>query len=320
VKWLLDLLEATLPAVTVNGETLDARVRALLWLGERRASIHTLEPAVARVQALQRQRLLPVPANHLAAVEDFEAAGLAMRRYTPNEVEAGGPALLFFHGGGFVIGGLDSHDTLCRLLADHSGVEIIAVDYRLAPEHPFPAAADDALAAWTWFKTQPHTRHLAGGDSAGGNLAMVIAQQVEDRPDALLLIYPATDRANKRPSRDTYATGFMYTSVISTWFKDHYLPPGIDRSDPRVSPLLFDDLSEQPPAHVLVAGFDILRDEIQAYIERLKQADVPLTVQLETSLPHGFTALAGASPTVRAAIRRCAVALRTLAHPKAGQP
>jgi acetyl esterase len=149
---------------------------------------------------------------------------------------------------------------------------------------------------------------------------MVIAQQVEDRPDALLLIYPATDRANKRPSRDTYATGFMYTSVISTWFKDHYLPPGIDRSDPRVSPLLFDDLSEQPPAHVLVAGFDILRDEIQAYIERLKQADVPLTVQLETSLPHGFTALAGASPTVRAAIRRCAVALRTLAHPKAGQP
>ena len=179
---------------------------------------------------------------------------------------------------------------------------------------------DDALAAWTWFREQAYSGHLAGGDSAGGNLALVIAQQAQRRPDALLLIYPATDRANKRPSRETYATGFLYTAVISTWFKDLYLPSGIDRTDPRVSPLLFDDLSEQPPAHVLVAGFDILRDEIQAYIERLRQADVPVTVQLETGLPHGFTAVAGASPTARAAIRTCAGALRSLAHPKAGRP
>ena len=312
MTWLVGLLQRLLPAVTVDGDTLDPRVRALIWLGDRRASIHTYDPPTARAQALSRQRLMPVPHTDVQT-EDFTAVGLAMRKYTPPQ--ATDRALLFFHGGGFVIGSLDSHDTLCRLLAQDSGSVIISVDYRLAPEHPFPAAVDDALSAWRWFREQPFGRHLVGGDSAGGNLSLVIAQQADQRPDGLLLIYPATDRATHRPSRDTYGHGFMYTTPISTWFKDHYLPSGVDRQDPRVSPVFFEDLRGQPPAHVLVAGFDILRDEIEAYLERMNEAGVPHTVQREPTLHHGFTALAGASPTVQRAIRDCAEALKTLGGP-----
>ena len=308
VRWLLDLLTATLPAVEVAGDRLDPRVRALLWLGELRPSIATYSPAEARQQARQRQRMLPVPKVDLD-VEDLHAAGLPMRRYTP--ANPAGAALLYFHGGGFVIGGLDSHDLLCRLLARDSGVEVIAVDYRLAPEHVFPAAVDDAQAAWDWFVQQPYRRHLVGGDSAGANLAAMLAHT--RRPDGQLLIYPATDRHNHRPSRDTYARGFLYTTAMSTWFKDHYLPPRVDRRDPLVSPIFFEELSGQCPAHVLIAGFDILRDEGEAYVERLREAGVPVTVQLERSLPHGFIALLGAIPTGQEAVRTAAQALRRLA-------
>jgi acetyl esterase len=254
---------------------------------------------------------MPTPAVSMYSIEDFEAAGLPMRRYQPT-ADRPTRCLLYFHGGGFVIGGLDSHDHLCRALAKESGCQVIAVDYRLAPEHPYPAAADDALAAWSWFREQPFAAHYVGGDSAGGNLAAVVAQQAAQKPDAQLLIYPATDRHTQRPSRTLFAKGFLYTETMSAWFKKQYLPQEIDRRDERVSPHFREDFSDQPPAYVVLAGFDILLDEGLAYAVKLRTAGVQTEVQLEESLVHGFTALVGACPEALRAVDDTGAGFRAL--------
>lgn len=311
MKWLHRLLRWVLPSIEVDGRELDQDLRALLFLANRNRPLEDYPPVEARSQATKRRKLLPKPPVELFAVEDLNAAGLPMRRYRPSSTPSG-RGLLYFHGGGFVIGDLESHDHLCRTLAKEGDCEVIAVDYRLAPEHPFPAAVEDALAAWTWFREQPFERRLVGGDSAGANLAAVICQQAEHPPDGQLLIYPATDRHGDWPSRSTYAEGFLLTSAMAVWFKEHYLPEGIDRQDERVSPLFREDLSGQPPAYVLLAGFDILLDEGRAYIDKLKAAGVPVTVQFEGSLIHGFSSLAGVSPASLRAVQQAGRCLRAL--------
>jgi len=311
VQWLLTILRWVLPATEVDGQRLDQDLRALLFLSNKRRSLETYEPPDARIRALKSQKLIPRPHVPMHAVTELHAAGLAMRRYQPTP-KPSGDGLLYFHGGGFVVGGLESHDHLCRVLAKESGCELIAVDYRLAPEHPFPAAVNDALAAWQWFQNEPFARHFIGGDSAGGNLTAVVCQQTETKPDAQLLIYPATDAVTIRPSRTTFSDGFLYTGAMSNWFKKHYLPEGTDRNDERISPFYRTDVSDQPPAHVLVAGFDILHDEGVAYAEKLKQAGVPVTVQSEPSLIHGFTQVAGACPAALRAIQDAGRGLRNL--------
>ena len=311
MNFLLKIIRWFLSPLEIDGRRLDPDLQAVLFLSNRRAPLDSYAPPEARRQALRGQKLMPPPFVPTHHVEDLHAAGLSMRRYQPAS-EASTTGLLYFHGGGFVIGGLDSHDHLCRTLAHEGDCVVIAVDYRLAPEHPFPAAVEDALAAWRWFREQPFTRHLVGGDSAGGNLAAVVCQHAETKPGGQLLIYPATDRVTVRPSRETFAEGFLYTQAMSTWFMDHYLPAGIDRSAERVSPLLREDLRGQPPAHVLLAGFDILRDEGEAYVEKLQGANVQVTVQREDSLIHGFSALAGACPGALLALQNAGRALRSL--------
>ena len=315
VKFLLKILRLFLSPLEVKGRVLDPQIRAILFIANRKKRLEAFEPIKARQQALKSQRLMPRRVVAVDLVEDFNVDGIAMRRYRPFNKEAS-RGLLYFHGGGFVIGGLDSHDHVCRALAVEGDCEVISVDYRLAPEHPFPAATDDAMNAWNWFKTQAYDEFLVGGDSAGGTLAIVISQQSDSRPDGQLLIYPSTNRHDKKDPNGPFADGFLYTVSMSNYFTKHYLPKGTDTTDHRVSPAFRANLSDQPPAHLVVAGYDILYDEGIDYAKRLAEAGVPVTIQDEQSLVHGFIALAGASERAWRAVKDAGTALKTLSGRK----
>lgn len=231
------------------------------------------------------------------------AAGpLATRVYTPNGFVAPGPLLVFFHGGGFMSGSLASHDSVCRMLASTAGVKVVSVDYRLAPEHPFPAAPDDCIAAYldviaraADFGADP-TRIAVGGDSAGGNLAAVVANATRgDSPPAFqLLIYPVTDLSAERESYELFAEGFFLTRADIRDVTEKYTPDRFTRTDPRVSPLLEADLAGAPPAFVATAVADPLRDEGKLYAERLSAAGVPVTHE-RFPLIHGFVNMSESS-------------------------
>jgi len=226
------------------------------------------------------------------------AGPLAARLYVPGEASARGPLLVYFHGGGWVQGSVVSHDPACRLLAHLSGVRILSIDYRLAPEHPFPAGAEDALAAYAQV-AECHAelgadpaRLALGGDSAGGNLAAVAAQAAHtDRalppPAFQLLIYPALDMSRKPDSRRLFGERFLLTEQSMAWYEDQYVPDPGQRADPRVSPLLASELAGLPPAHIATCLADPLRDEGEAYARGLREAGVPVSLQRHP-LIHGF--------------------------------
>jgi acetyl esterase len=223
---------------------------------------------------------------------------LAARLYVPGEAPARGALLVYFHGGGWVQGSVASHDPACRMLAHLSGARILSIDYRLAPEHPFPAGAEDALAAYAQvaerhveFGADP-ARLALGGDSAGGNLAAVTAQAARaDRtlpaPAFQLLIYPALDMSRKPDSRRLFGERFLLTEDSMSWYENQYVPDPALRIDPRVSPLLAADLAGLAPAHIATCLADPLRDEGEAYACRLREAGVPVSLQRHP-LIHGF--------------------------------
>jgi acetyl esterase len=230
------------------------------------------------------------------------------------------PLLVYFHGGGWTVGGLDTHDGPCRFLAAHSGAAVLSVDYRLAPEHPFPAAAEDALAAFRWaagsageLGADP-ARIAVIGDSAGGNLAAAVSLLARDldgpRPAMQALIYPVTDAVGGQRSRDLFARGFLLTKADMDWFEHHYLPDASMAADPRVSVLRAENLVGLPPAYVTTAGFDPLRDEGEAYAERLRAAGVQVALRRHPGLIHGFANLTAISRTARAAMHELCGALR----------
>jgi acetyl esterase len=238
---------------------------------------------------LESARPLSIPAPH---------GSIPARIYTPKRLRqtAGlAPCLVFFHGGGFVIGNLDSHDVACRQLAHEGELIVISVDYRLAPEHKFPAAPEDAIAATKWVAANAQqlgvdaARLFVGGDSAGGNLAAVTAIAVRETGPKLagqVLIYPATDFAMNHPSHREPETSLLLTHSVIKWFIDHYMGDA-DRSDWRASPVRA-KLEGLPPAYVLVAGADPLRDEGNEYAERLTQAGVAVTYRFFPGQFHGF--------------------------------
>jgi acetyl esterase len=252
----------------------------------------------------QAVRVVEGPRIPLPSVREMSIAGaegpLRARLYQPEEAaeEASGPLLVYYHGGGWVRGDLDTHDQPCRLLAKSSGVSVLSVDYRLAPEYPFPAAVDDALAAFRDALARAAElgvdpgRIAVGGDSAGGHLAAVTAQlaAADDgfAPAFQLLIYPATDSAEVAASRVTFAEGFVLTKEEMDWYEERFLSPTQDRRDPRVSPLWAQDLSNLPPGLVVTAGFDPLRDEGEAYARRLREAGVPTLLRRHAGYVHGF--------------------------------
>jgi acetyl esterase len=246
---------------------------------------------------------------------------IPLRVYTP--VAAGGdalPAILFFHGGGFVIGDLDCYDGLCRTLANESGCRVIAVDYRLAPEHPFPAAVEDCFAAAKWVEANAPelgvdpNRLAVAGDSAGGNLAAVMCLLAKANKGAphfafQLLIYPVTGFVAGHSERP-FGTGYFLENGTIEWFRDHYIAKDADLSDFRLSPLDAKDVSGLPPAYIVTAGFDPLRDGAVAYAEKLKQAGVAVSHMDYPTLIHGFFSMQGLIPLSGGAVAAAAHAVR----------
>jgi acetyl esterase len=229
------------------------------------------------------------------------SGSIPARIYTPLKLRnASGlaPGLVFFHGGGWVIGDLDSHDVVCRKLADEGELIVISVDYRLAPEHKFPAAVDDAIAATTWIAGHAQefgidaSRLLVGGDSAGGNLAAVVAIAARDSDGPAIsgqvLVYPATDFAMTHASHREPETSILLTHSVIRWFRDHYLNGISDIGDWRASPARAKSFAGLPPAYVLTAGADPLRDEGDEYARRLKEAGVAVTWRTFPGQFHGF--------------------------------
>ncbi|WP_051943521.1 alpha/beta hydrolase [Streptacidiphilus rugosus] len=258
----------------------------------------------------------------LAEVRDLGAGGsvpVPMRLYRP-DTAAGRPLLVFLHGGGFVICDLDTHDRTARELAHRTGAAVLSVDYRLAPEHPFPAAAEDALAALSWAVAHAAelgcdpARVFVGGDSAGGNLAVGAALGLRDAGGPALagqlLIYPSVQQDVAGGSAEEFAQGYFMTIDHIRWFSRQYLGPSGDPYDPRASPVLAADLAGLPPALLVVADCDTLRDQALAYARRLAAAGVPAEVQLHPGVFHGFLGVLGALPEAESALAGAASWLR----------
>ncbi|MCH1866030.1 alpha/beta hydrolase [Nocardioides sp. CFH 31398] len=279
--------------------------------------------------ALDRQAAAAGGRRRVASVRDLvlgegpdDPGGLRARLYVPRArlLEQRAPMLVFFHGGGFVSGDLESHDGPCRFLAEEAGVRVLSVEYRLAPEHPFPAAHDDAWTAYRWVLEHPDLvgadvdRLAVGGDSAGANLATHVARRAaqEGTPLAFqLLAYPVTDATRTGGSRDTYAEGYLLTRRFIEQVTDHYTPDPATRTDPRISPLLADEVpAGMAPAHVATAGWDPLRDEGEDLGFVLQRAGVRAEVRRHPSQIHGFLNFVGVAPTSRLATRELASALR----------
>jgi acetyl esterase len=245
---------------------------------------------------------------------------LRVRHYAPFETDAR-PLLVFFHGGGFVVGDLDTHDTPCRALCRDARLHVLSVDYRLAPEHKFPAAVHDAQAAFRWAREHAHelgadpARVAVGGDSAGGNLAAVVsllaARTGDAQPVLQLLLYPTTDRTRDWPSVNMFGHGFFLTREDIDWFYAHYTDgTGVDRADPAISPLCAAPLPRTAPAIVVTAAFDPLRDEGLAYARALREAGTP-TVELSgDGLVHGFVSMTVLSRSSHSVMRDITSTLR----------
>ena len=259
--------------------------------------------------------------RHLSVGDPSSGTGprLAARLYVPTEATTPGPLMVFFHGGGYMYGDLDSHDASCRFLAERSGVRVLAVDYRLAPEARFPAAYDDALAAYRWAVEHADSlgadpaRLAVGGDSAGGCLAagVAIAAAEEGLPLAFqLLVYPATDAVRDTDSAELFAEGFYLTKAFMDLANESYLDVDTDLKDPRLSPLYADLPRTLAPAYVVTAGFDPLRDEGEAYARKLADAGTPVELKRFPDQIHGFFNIVGVGRTARAAMGEIAAKLR----------
>jgi acetyl esterase len=314
------------PPIEIDGQTLDPGVQLILALRERVGppAAETLPVEEARAFAREeaaaaRGRVAPV-----AGVRDIEVPGaggsLPARHYVPSRVDGGAPLLVYFHGGGGVIGDIDTHDAPCRTLCHHAGVHVLSVAYRLAPEAPFPRGADDGHAAFGWAVDHAGSlgadgrRVAVGGDSAGGNIAAVVAQAAARgelaAPALQLLIYPVMDLSRKRRSYELFGRGFFLTSATMDWYAGHLLGPDGDPTDPRCSPLLAEDLSGLAPAIVVSTGFDPLRDEGEEYAHAMLAAGVPVVLRRFESLVHGFVNAGGVSRASRAALIEVAGMLR----------
>jgi acetyl esterase len=266
-------------------ETLTAPEAREFYLAAR-AAVNPEPPELRSVEPLS------IPAPHGA---------IPARIYTPTTLRANGglaPCLVFFHGGGFVIGNLETHDVVCRKLAHEGELIVISVDYRLAPEHKFPAAVEDAINSTKWIAANASklgidpSRLMVGGDSAGGNLAAVVALAAHDGngPEMAgqVLIYPCTDFSMKHPSHSEPETSILLTHAVVRWFYNHYLGGATDINDWRISPARAKTLAGLPPAYVLTAGADPLRDEGDEYAKRLKEAGVNVTYRHFPGQFHGF--------------------------------
>ena len=284
----------------------------------------TPEDGRRSLRAMSCDLVLPEDVIQVKEVSELTVPGgdgdRPARLYRP-EGQGPWPTTVFLHGGGFVIGDLDTHDQVCRRLCRDAETVVLSLDYRLAPEHPFPAGVEDALAATRWA-----CEHLAalggddrlavGGDSAGGNLAAVVAQAIPDVITAQLLVYPAVDMAGDHPSRVDNAEGYFLELSMMEWFFTHYVTDveHVDPQDPRLSPLHAASVAGQPPAVVVTAEFDPLRDEGEAYADRLQTEGVEVERARYDGMIHGFIDMAPLSPGAEAAVADTIERFRRLLH------
>jgi acetyl esterase len=284
---------------------------------------HVVDAFVARrIYRDTRAALSPRPPEVAEARLIVADGPVALRAYRPAGAGADEilPALVFYHGGGWTIGDLDTHDIVCRQLANGARCAVFSVDYRLAPEHPFPAAVDDSTAAFAYVVRNAKTlkvdpaRVAVGGDSAGGNLAAVVSIDARERGGAMpvfqLLIYPATDHRGGFPSLERNGEGYLLTRASMDFFRRCYLQGKDDASDWRASPLLAKSVSRLPPALVLTAGFDPLVDEGRAFAERLKREGVEVQYREYEDMVHGFVLMGGVLDRANEAVAECAAALK----------
>lgn len=307
---------------------LDAQAKALLQMIEQRGlpAVHEVSPQEARASYRERRFFTQPAAPEMGEVRDLAVPGpggpIPCRSYRPAGAAVGAalPALVYFHGGGFVIGDLDTHDVLCRELSSGSGCAVISVDYRMGPEHRFPAAVDDCLAVTAWVSQQAGAlgidaaRLAVGGDSAGGNLAAVVAiaaREAGNLPLAYqLLIYPCTDFRNATASHRDNGQGYLLTKETIEYFYRHYLTHADEKLDWRASPLLHTDLAGLPPALVLTAGFDPLRDEGLLYADRLSAAGNRAQYVCFERQIHGFITMGKVLEEANTAVALCALSLK----------
>jgi acetyl esterase len=313
--------------IQLDGEVLDPTLQLILtlrrWRGLRGVTLGSPERTRYR---LRREAMMAVrEPTPVAAVRGLRVPGdgaqLAARHYVPPDA-AGRPLLVYFHGGGFVAGDLDSHDEPCRMLCRHAGVHVLSVAYRLAPEYPFPIGVRDAVAAVEWayghatdLGADP-VRVAVGGDSAGASLATVaclVAARAGTRvPLAQLLIYPPTLHEHPWPSRTALSEGFLLTGTDIEFSFSHYTIGGVEPHDFRHSPLLATDLTGLPPTLLVTAAFDPLRDEGEAYAQALRDAGNPVTTWRAHGMIHGFINMTALSPAARDAVVQIAGALRAM--------
>lgn len=308
---------------------LDADTRGLLQrlIDIKAPHYEDLDPAAARAAMAAARIAVNVPAPSVDETRDLEIAGrsgpIRIRFYRPgprNATAPGEPALIFFHGGGWVVGDLASHDILCRKVALASGACILSVDYRLAPECRFPGAVEDSVDAVRWvFSNAPGLGIDSdcigvGGDSAGGNLAAVMAIMARDgQLPALkfqLLAYPVTDLTMAHPSYAVSAEGLPVTRPTMEWFRSHYLSTEAEQHDWRASPLRAERLDGVAPAYVLTAGYDPLADEGAAYATRLRTAGIRVVHSHYPGQVHAFLTLGGLLPTTQRAVQELGLAVR----------
>jgi len=310
---------------------LDAHVKGLLDMlaAANQPPISTLTAPEAREATMALGNIVAAKDVPIGAVKDGELPGpagsIAYRLYTP--VGAGNaplPGIVYFHGGAWVFGNLESHEPMLRMLANESGCRIVSIDYRLAPEHRFPAAVEDSFAATRWiaahaadFGIDPG-RIAVAGDSAGGNLAAIVAQLARSAGPMLklqVLFCPVIDVGADTPSRRDFAQGYFLEQALMEWAGAFYIPPGINLKDPRLSPLWAADLSGLPPAQVHTAAFDILRDEGAAYAHALERAGVAVSYTCHDGMIHHFYAMAGAIPYGKTALQSIGADIKAAMKP-----
>lgn len=297
-----------------------------------RPPYEALTPEEARAAQRAARPVLQPDAPDVGALRDLTAEGpggpIKLRLYRGAGAPAGAvPGLVYFHGGGWVIGDIESHDVVCRQIANAADAVVVSVDYRLGPEHKFPAAVEDAIAATDWVAGAAErlgidpARLAVGGDSAGGNLAIVTAIAARDRaepapnrpPIALqALVYPATEFAMRHDSHRRFGEGYFLTRSLMEYFRDHYLRNPADIDDWRASPLRVADLTRLPPALVLTAGFDPLCDEGEEYARNLAAAGVRVTMRRFPGQIHGFFSMGRIINAANEAVAEVAAALRGL--------
>ena len=310
--------------VHVGGRTLDPCFQFLAAQGRGSPPMSAFPPDVAR--AGSAQSLLPVQGKPEpgVAIESLMVPGgagdIPARVYQPKDQDSSAPLMVFAHFGGGEIGDLDTCEAFCTILAKIARCPVLSVDYRLAPEHKFPAGLEDVLAAFRWARDNtarfgtPQGAVAIGGDSMGGNFAAVVAQEMkrtgEAQPALQLLIYPALDVASDSPSVKTYGDAFPLSRATMEWFMGHYMGPEDSPTNPRLSPLVSDDLVGLAPAVITTAGFDPLLDQGEVYARRLREAGVSTTYRCYDHLAHAFTAFTGAVPSADAACREIATLVR----------